>query len=369
MRTPFLQILNRAVMAVLFQTAIAAAEIRYDVTLVGPYEEPGVGLSRPTGINNNGEVVGYYGSVNFSGFAGFLWSATAGHTSLGQVNGQSTIPGGINASSAIVAFEPGTGSRPVYQYSIGMGYQTVRLSRTPEVYEIPGSRQPRINDAGQISSSYEVVHPGGAILEHAYRFDPVNGVQDLGLLNGNATWANGINNSGSVVGGSRSATDVRQGFLYTDSGGTTALPLREATAINDAGEILGVTDSLQPVLYREGQLIPLGSLTASARAFGLNDAGNVVGYDIGGGPGIHAFVWSESEGALDLNTLIDPASGWYLGSAEDINDRGEIIGVGTFNGQTRTFLITPVPEPGTWALLVLGGVCFCACRSKRSRFI
>jgi hypothetical protein len=54
----------------------------------------------------------------------------------------------------------------------------------------------------------------------------------------------------------------------------------------------------------------------------------------------------------DLNNLIAPGSGWLLGAAYAINDRGQIVGVGTHNGQDRAFLLTPVPEPGTWAMLV-----------------
>jgi hypothetical protein len=54
---------------------------------------------------------------------------------------------------------------------------------------------------------------------------------------------------------------------------------------------------------------------------------------------------------VDLNGLIDPASGWTLAAARDINDSGWIVGTGTLNGQARAFLLTPVPEPSSLALL------------------
>jgi probable HAF family extracellular repeat protein len=54
----------------------------------------------------------------------------------------------------------------------------------------------------------------------------------------------------------------------------------------------------------------------------------------------------------DLNTLIDPSSGWRLMDAQDINDAGQIVGYGiNGNEQGHAFLLTPVPEPSTITLL------------------
>ena len=57
---------------------------------------------------------------------------------------------------------------------------------------------------------------------------------------------------------------------------------------------------------------------------------------------------------VDLNTLIDPLSGWELSAATAINDAGQITGYGVIGGQNHAFLLTPVPEPTTLALLALG---------------
>jgi hypothetical protein len=56
---------------------------------------------------------------------------------------------------------------------------------------------------------------------------------------------------------------------------------------------------------------------------------------------------------LDLNDLIDPALGITLTVAQRINDRGQIMANG-YGGTSRigdVFLLTPVPEPSTLALL------------------
>jgi probable HAF family extracellular repeat protein len=62
---------------------------------------------------------------------------------------------------------------------------------------------------------------------------------------------------------------------------------------------------------------------------------------------------------VDLNSLIDPQSGWVLASASGINDSGQITGTGIYQGQTHAFLITPpsVPEPSPPLLIVVGVLC------------
>jgi probable HAF family extracellular repeat protein len=42
----------------------------------------------------------------------------------------------------------------------------------------------------------------------------------------------------------------------------------------------------------------------------------------------------------DLNTLVDPNSGWTLTAATAINDNGDIVGTGILDGQVHSFLLT-----------------------------
>jgi len=88
----------------------------------------------------------------------------------------------------------------------------------------------------------------------------------------------------------------------------------------------------------------------SASAYGVNDQGDVVGYyNVGRNP----FLW-ENGSLVDLQSEIDPLSGWSLQDAYDINELGQIVGYGYLNGQQRGYLLTPVPEPATMAALSLG---------------
>ena len=104
-----------------------------------------------------------------------------------------------------------------------------------------------------------------------------------------------------------------------------------------------------------------------SEALAINDEGLIVGVsEVGGGR--FATLWRDGA-AFDLNALIDPASGWTLAEARDVNASGQIVGYGTLNGQTRGFLLSPiaaVPEPGTTGLLslVAGG---CVARRARRR--
>jgi hypothetical protein len=57
-----------------------------------------------------------------------------------------------------------------------------------------------------------------------------------------------------------------------------------------------------------------------------------------------------------LNELLPSGSPWStLSEALDVNEKGQIIGLGSHSGAAHVFLLTPaVPEPGTWAMLLTG---------------
>jgi probable HAF family extracellular repeat protein len=64
---------------------------------------------------------------------------------------------------------------------------------------------------------------------------------------------------------------------------------------------------------------------------------------------------TSADGMRNLNDLLDPSgAGWTLRDAIAINDAGQIVGYGTSPpGAQHGFLLTPVPEPPTLALVAL----------------
>ena len=105
----------------------------------------------------------------------------------------------------------------------------------------------------------------------------------------------------------------------------------------------------------------LGTIGASYReswASGINNSGPVVGSSITSVCTYHATIWNGTT-PTDLNNFLDASdvsAGWYLVGARDINDNGWIVGIAsnTITGVTHAFLLTPVPEPETYALFMAG---------------
>jgi len=114
------------------------------------------------------------------------------------------------------------------------------------------------------------------------------------------------------------------------TGGTS-----EAYGINDAGQVVGRASTRRgsnAVLWEAGEIVNLGTLGGdTSTAYAINSKGQIVG-DSMVGQGTHAFLW-DSGGMKDLGAL-----GGSFSTAQDINDSGHIVGYSRVDGKSNAFV-------------------------------
>ena len=197
---------------------------------------------------------------------------------------------------------------------------------------------------------------------------------DLGTLGGDYGRAYSINDYGQIVGVASDSLDDFYATLFDASGDGNNINLgtlpgydyqSHAYCINNHGQIVGCAyDSGSrhhaALFDSSGNNIDLGTLTGylNGSALSINDNGQIVGYSYDQSNGRCAALFDPTGNGnnIDLNTLIDPDSGWFLEYAYSINDQGWIVGTGINPDgcYTRGFLLTP--EPATVLLFGLGGL-------------
>jgi probable HAF family extracellular repeat protein len=168
---------------------------------------------------------------------------------------------------------------------------------------------------------------------------------DLGTFGGTCGVPNALNSRGQVVGHSGLAGDTSfHPFLWnmgvlTDLG-TLGGNFGSAFWINDSGEVVGWAttsddQSAHAFFWKDGVMTDLGTVNGQPCAFAqsFNATRQIVGvaFDCVT-PGGHAWLWEEGGPIVDLNTLIPAGSNLTLELAENINDRGEITGIGSPSG-------------------------------------
>jgi probable HAF family extracellular repeat protein len=327
-----------SILVVLSFAAFAAAQ-SYTVTDLGP--------GQAFAINGLGDVVVQpYPSGN-----SFVWSPGGKQLSLTPLTaGYPTTPYGINNQGLVVGVSLNGQGFAAALWTNGVPLDLGNLGVT-------GCAGTGINASAEVAG-YCFLLNGRT---EAFLWSKATGMQGLASLQGGGgSIAQAINRFGQVVGYAPNlAHKTPYAFIWSKDTGMAKnlgkLPGYDSSyafAINDLGQVAGWSDCLNCSLSKhatlwsktKGSMLDLGVLpgASDSAALGINNVGQVVGGSFYSATNeYHALVWSPSTGMLDLNNLIPANSGWLLQFANAINDKGQIVGQGTLNGQTEAFLLTP----------------------------
>jgi probable HAF family extracellular repeat protein len=340
-----------------------------------------LGLMDAHGLNGRGQVVGmvYVNEATTAESRAVLYDGIRRHDlgTLGKdYNTQydALMPGynvayAINDAGQVVGYATPAGKgyygRHAFLYSDGVMQDLGTLGGY-------ASEARAINAAGQVVGGAATADSPSAVdayTGHAFLYDR-SGMHDLGTLGGLWSMAYGINTAGQIAGsavlGQGSPTGLPppitwHGFL-ADGSGLRDLGLggqnSHVYGINDRGQVVGAMDVQitdhpsemgQHAFLDDGrERHDLGTLRGwFSAALGINNAGDVVGWseielpaEQNGYRPHHAFLYHSGR-MIDLNSVLPPASGWFLNEGRAINDAGQIAGEGTLNGQPHGFLLTP----------------------------
>lgn len=235
-------------------------------------------------------------------------------------------------------------------------------------------------------------------------------IHDLGTLGGDSSDALSINNLNQVAGDAQINSGDYHATKWSNDItidlGTLGGDSSFASSINSSGQIVGVASrydgSNHAVIWENNTITDLGSFNGdNSSALGINDSGEIVGNADGYKQNIridesahistysfntHAILW-ENKQAYDLNTLLleniyeDSNLLPTLTNAYSINANGSILAHGyipsmyaynqigqlyIYAYQYHSFLLTPVPEPESYALLLAGiGLISAAVKRKK----
>ncbi|HEX8286252.1 MAG TPA: Calx-beta domain-containing protein [Pyrinomonadaceae bacterium] len=184
--------------------------------------------------------------------------------------------------------------------------------------------------------------PTGSSSYHPYFWDGTTMI-DLGTFGGLSGAATGVNGSGRVTGSAQSLTSEQHPFIWTQATGKTDIGTAGSGAaaydINDANQVVGQWEvgPLQDRAYVWTQATgkqtfpaPWGTPIA---AYGINNAGHIVGTAQTSAGASHAFL-SSGGVVTDLATL-----GGTNSFAYDVNDSDVVVGLANIpsNNASRPF--------------------------------
>jgi len=348
MRTKFLKL------ALLFTLSASAltANADYNSTLIQ-------NNTSASSINNSGQIVGKNGS------RAAYWSGyPPSFTQLGSSGSSEAYS--INNSGQIVGSMLQNGSRYATLWN------STNLTSNPTLLTF--SPNSNVANAYSINTSGQIV--GGSIDGNSnfngLVWSAANPASDPTILQSSGglfTQASGNNDLGQIVGSSSLGA-----LLWTSSSASPTILQASgdeirATNINNSGQIIGSSQNssiTRALLWTSSSdssstLEALGGNQKNSEALDINNSGVIVGYSFNSSNLQKATLWNGTNSPIDLNDYLDSTlktQGWVLTRAMGINDNGSIIGIAEKRGGediiSSSFLLSPVPESDTSAMLLMG---------------
>jgi probable HAF family extracellular repeat protein len=323
-------------------SAAANAEVKYTLTQLKPSCD---GSVIPIAMNNRGQVVAsVYPVASPRTSRPVMWSAGVPRDlNIGEAG--ELIPAAINDAGTVALNRASDGAAFLVQTARSMQV----LGRVMATQ--PNTRVAAINRYNQVAGYFDDLNVRVDQPENTPSYSFAGAARSEKIIGGLPTSSNAtsINDAGQVVGYMNIAADpfrtVNHTFLYangrvTDLGSLNGAQGSSVPAkINNSGVVVGYSTvkekfGTSAFAWAGGQMYDLGALVAwgSSAAKDVNDAGDVVGTSQTaqtGAPAPNAAFIRPRTGIMqDLNTLIDPASGWYLSEAVAINAKGQILARG-----------------------------------------
>ncbi len=294
--------------------------------------------SYPAGINDDGDVVGYYYSEDYLKRAFLFRNGVM--IDLGTLGGTEAYARDINNAGVVVGqARNAAGDWRPFRWTSGGGMEDL------------GTMGGDFGAAYAISENGIIVgNAEGPFGDHAFIYQ--DGVMsDVGTLDFFQSGAFGVNDDGQVAGTYLAWGADQQGFLY-DEGfvdlGSPMLTGSRIVGINNDETMIGYSwggGQYRAYLYACDEPAEIGTLAGFAKTYtwAINQSGQIAGSVTTADSALsHAVVYSGGQ-LRDLNNLLVPGHGWeYLTVAFAINNVGQVAGYGRIDGQYRAFLATPV---------------------------